>query len=239
MPLTLKPVPEAAAPVILRFDPPELVKVCVVVCELPTTTEPKAIDVGLAVTDPSAMAFPLSGIVRLGLEPSDVIVTDPFALPVEEGANFTLKLTLWPEFKVVGRVNPLMLNPAPAAVAAEIFRLEPPEFVSVSEIVWLFPTTSVPKLTLEGLAVSAPSATALPLSGIISVGLEPSDEIVSEPLGLPTALGLNFTLIEALCPGFRVTGRAKPLTEKPAPVVAADEIVTLEPPVLVSVSATV
>src|SRR5689334_7667715 len=239
MPLTLKPEPEADAPVIFRFDPPELVKVCVAVCALPTTTDPNAIDVGLAVTDPSATALPLSGIVRVGLEPSDVIVTDPFALPVEEGANFTLKLTLWPEFKVVGRVKPLMLNPSPEADAAEIFRLEPPEFVSVSEIVWLFPTTSVPKLTLEGLAVSAPSATALPLSGIVSVGLDPSDEIVSEPLGLPTAVGVNFTLIFALCPGFRVTGRAKPLTEKPAPVEAAEEIVTLEPPVLVRVSTTV
>lgn len=198
MPLTLKPEPEADAPVIFRLDPPELVRVCVAVCELPTTTEPNAIDVGFAVTNPSATALPLSGIVRVGLEPSEVIVTDPFALPVEDGANFTLKLTLWPEFKVVGRVRPLMVNPAPDAEAAEIFTLDPPELVNVSEIVWLLPTTRVPKLTVDGLAVSAPSATALPPSGIVRVGLEPSDEMVRLPLGLPTAAGLNFTLIFAL-----------------------------------------
>ena len=135
MPLTLNPEPEAVAPVIFRFDPPELVRVCVTVCELPTTTEPNATDVGFAVTDPSAMALPLSGIVRVGLEPSEVIVTDPLALPVDDGANFTLKLTLWPEFRVIGKVMPLILNPAPDAEAAEIFKFDPPALVNVSEIV--------------------------------------------------------------------------------------------------------
>ena len=134
MPLRLKPEPEAVAPVIFRFEPPEFVRVCVTVWLLPTVTEPKAIEVGLAVTDPSAMPLPLSGIVSVGFEPSDVMVTLPVELPVADGANLTLKLTLWPAFKVVGKAKPVMLKPGPEADAAEIFRLDPPELVNVSVV---------------------------------------------------------------------------------------------------------
>jgi hypothetical protein len=56
-------------------------------------------------------------MLRVGLEPSEVTVTLPVALPAEVGANFTLKLTLCPLFSVTGSVMPVRLNPAPDAVA--------------------------------------------------------------------------------------------------------------------------
>ena len=98
---------------------------------LPNTTLPKFTLEGLAVNAPSATPLPLSGIVNVGFDPSDVMVTLPVALPVAVGANFTLKLTLCPALNVTGKANPLMLKPLPEALAAVILRLDPPEFVSV------------------------------------------------------------------------------------------------------------
>ena len=134
---------------------------------------------------PPAAPFPLNGMVRVGLDPSEVTVTLPVALPAEVGANFTLKLTLCPLLRVTGSVKPATLKPVPDAVAAVIFRLDPPEFVNVSVTVSLFPTTTFPKLTDDGLADSAPSAAPLPLNGIFRVGLEPSDVTVTLPVALP------------------------------------------------------
>ena len=53
--------------------------------------------------------MPLKGILSVGLEPSDVIVTFPAALPPAVGANFTEKLTVCPAERVTGNVNPLRL----------------------------------------------------------------------------------------------------------------------------------
>lgn len=75
--------------------------------------------------------MPDSGTVIVGLDPSEVMVRLPVADPVDVGANFTLKLTLWPALMVAGNVSPLMVKPLPDTVAAVTLRLEPPEFVSV------------------------------------------------------------------------------------------------------------
>jgi len=238
-PVMLKLAPEALAAVIFRLDPPELVSVSVTVSLFPTTTLPKLTEDGLADSAPSAAPFPLNGILRVGLEPSDVTVTLPVALPLAVGANFTLKLTLCPLLSVTGNVNPVRLNPDPDAAAAVIFRLEPPEFVKVSVMVWLFPTTTLPKFREEGLADNAPSAAPFPLNGIFNVGLDPSDVIVKFPVALPAAVGANFALKLTLCPEFSVTGSARPLRLNPLPDALAPVIFKLDPPELVKVSVTV
>ena len=66
--------------------------------------------------------------------------------------------------------------------------------------------------------------------------LEASEMMARLPLTTPAAAGANFTLNVTVWLGVRVVGRASPVTEKPAPVTLACEIVTLTPPVLVSVS---
>jgi hypothetical protein len=50
----------------------------------------------------------------------------------------------------------------------------------------------------------------LPLKGILSVGLDPSDVIVTFPVELPPAVGANFTEKVAVCPAER-TGNVNPL----------------------------
>jgi hypothetical protein len=44
-----------------------------------------------------------------------------------------LKVKLCPAVKVIGRLNPLMPNPAPVTLTCVTVMLEPPEFVSVSD----------------------------------------------------------------------------------------------------------
>jgi hypothetical protein len=84
-------------------------------CLLPTVTLPKLRLVGFDPRTPAATPVPDSGIVRLGFEAFDVMVTPPLALPAEAGVNVTVKVALWPDVSVTGVVIPLKLNPVPLA----------------------------------------------------------------------------------------------------------------------------
>ena len=101
---------------------------------------PKPRLVGFALSAPGATPVPDNATLRLGFDPLDVIDTLPLVAPLLVGANFTLKEVLCPAFKVTGNVSPLILNPVPLALAAEIVRLDPPEFVSVSVRLELLPS---------------------------------------------------------------------------------------------------
>ena len=95
----------------------------------------------------------------------------------------------------------------------------------------------MPKLRLVGLALRVPGATPVAEMGIFSVGLEALLVIARLPLTVPAACGANTTLkLGLLWPGSKVKGRLKPFILSPAPVTLACEMVSLEPPVLVSVS---
>ena len=80
-----------------------------------------------AVTD-----VPVSGIDMLGFDAFEVTVTVPLNVPEDVGANVTVNDVLCPGVSVTGGVIPEMLNPVPAAVAAEIVALVPPALVTVS-----------------------------------------------------------------------------------------------------------
>jgi hypothetical protein len=62
------------------------------------------------------------------------------------------------------------------------------------------------------------------------------DVMARLPLTLPPEVGENMTVMLTLCPAFSVAGKARPLALNPAPVAVAAEIVTLDPPELVTVS---
>ena len=89
---------------------------------------------------------------------------------------------------------------------------------------------------LDGLGDKLPWVTPVPESAMLRLGFDPFEVIVTLPLTAPAADGANLTVNEVLCPAFRVRGNVSPLMLKPAPVVEAAEIVTLVPPLLVSVS---
>jgi len=98
--------------------------------------------------------------------------------------------------------------------------LAPPVLVTVSERDLLLPIVTLPKLRLAGLAPSVPGVTPVPDKGMVSVGLEALDVIVTLPMALPADEGANETLKVALWPGVKVTGVVIPLKLKPLPLTA-------------------
>lgn len=108
----------------------------------------------------------------------------PVALPVKAAENFAVKEVFCPAPSAKGTDNPLILKPAPDALAAEIEIPVVPEFVSVMFCDPLLPTRMLPKLTLEGLAESCPWI-PVPLNAIVSVELEASLRIARLPVILP------------------------------------------------------
>ena len=75
--------------------------------------------------------MPLSGIVSS--EPGALLVMEtlPVKLLAEAGAKLTVKEVFCPALRVVGKDKPVMLNPVPEALAAEIVTLAVPEFVKL------------------------------------------------------------------------------------------------------------
>jgi hypothetical protein len=199
----------------------------------PTVTLPKARLVGFDTRAPAETPVPVNGIVSVGFDALDVIVTAPLTLPADAGANVTVKFTLCPAVSVTGVLMPLRLKPVPLMPACEIVTLEPPVLVIVPERVGLLPTVTLPKSRLVGFDARVPTETPVPDNGIVSVGFDALDVIVTAPLTLPADAGANVTVKFALCPDVSVTGVLMPLRLKPVPLMPACEIVTLEPPVLV------
>jgi len=121
--------------------------------------------------------------------------------------------------------------------ALEIETLVPPVFVTVADKDWFEPTVTFPKLKDVGLELSCPGvAVPVPDNDTVRVGFEALDEIVTVPLAAPVVVGANFTVNVVLCPAFTVSGVLMPLSVNPIPLIVADEIVTFDPPVLVTVA---
>jgi len=236
IPLTLKPDPLTPTCGIVTLDPPLFVTVSERVCLFDTCTLPKLRLVGFDPSVPAVTPVPDNGIVNVGFDAFEVIVTFPLTAPADGGVNETLKVALWPDVSVTGAVIPLTLNPLPLTPTCEIVTLEPPLLVRVSDNVCLFDTCTLPKLRLVGFDPSVPAVTPVPDNGIVNVGFDAFEVIVTFPLTAPADAGVNETLNVALWPDVNVTGAAIPLTLKPDPLTPTCEIVTLEPPVFVTVS---
>ncbi len=136
------------------------------------------------------MALPLSAIDSGDPGASWVIEMLPLALPEEVGANLTVKDVLEVGLMVWGTANPLILNPTPEALAADIVTVAVPEFVRVIETDPLLPTSRFPKLTLAGFAESCPCV-PVPLRAIVKVGLEALLVTVIVAEAFPVAVGTN------------------------------------------------
>jgi hypothetical protein len=165
-----------------------------------------------------------------------VNVSVPLAAPVVRGLKVTVNEVLWPAGIVTGKERPPMLNTELLELAAVIVTFAPLA-VKLPEALPLVPTTTLPRFKVVGLTVSCPTA-ALPVpeSGIVRLGLEAFEVTVTLPLALPAEAGVNMTVKLALWPDVRVTGVEMPLKLNPVPLIATCEIVTLAPPVLVTVS---
>jgi hypothetical protein len=220
IPLRLNPVPLIPTWEIVTLDPPVLVTVSDRDCLFPTVTLPKLRLDGFDPSAPGATPVPDNGMVSVGFEVFEVIVTLPLAVAADCGANLTVKVALWPAVSVAGEVIPLRLNPVPLSTTREIVTLEPPVFMTVPERDWLLPTVTLPKLRLVGFDPSAPGEIPVPDIGMVRVGLDAFEVIVTLPLALVADCGANLTVKVALWPGVSVTGAVIPLTLNPVPLIA-------------------
>jgi hypothetical protein len=131
IPLTLNAAALEVSCETVKDDPPELVSVSDRVAVVPAGTLPKLRLAGLEARWPGVVPVPERGRLTEGLDAFDVRVRLPLVVAADVGENATLKLTLWPGFKVAGRLSPVVLK-LEVAPAAEIVTLVPPELVSVS-----------------------------------------------------------------------------------------------------------
>jgi len=98
------------------------------------------------------------------------------------------------------------------------------------------PTATLPKLRLAGVTDNWPCAASVPESAMFSGELAAVDTTVSMPLAELADAGAKVTVNVRFCFGESVSGKLSPLTEKPAPLTFAAEMVTADPPMLVTVS---
>jgi len=132
---------------------------------------------------------PASAIVRGEPEVLLVIDTLPVTAAALVGAKVTVKVVAWLGLSVWGD-NLLMLKPVPVMLLAVMETAAVPGFVTVIPIDALAPIGKLPKLALEGLALSAPPA-PVPLREIPSGEFDASLMTVSVAVSLPSPSGAN------------------------------------------------
>jgi hypothetical protein len=121
------------------------------------------------------------------------------------------------------------LNPVPVTLSDETTRFAVPVFFSVIVCELFDPSTTLPKVTLDGVADIA-GCVPVPLTAI-AVG-DPGTFVLSEmlPLALPADVGVNTALKVMVLVGVSVCA-AKPVTLNPVPVTLSDETTRFTVPV--------
>lgn len=173
---------------------------------LPTCTFPKLRVDGDALSERvAAVPVPVSEMVICAGEPFVFSVIEPVEEPAVVGVKTALKFNVAPAAIVLDVVNPETLKPDPLALTCEKVSVAFPLFFSVTTLESLFPSTTLPKATLVGLA--EPSACKpVPLSAIAAG--DPGALLVMEmlPAALPSAVGAKVTEKVVLAPALIEVG---------------------------------
>jgi hypothetical protein len=106
---------------------------------------------------------------------------EPATPPEEVGAKLAVKVALLPGFRLTGSATPPIKKPAPEAVAWEMVTELVPELVIVKLWLLVLPSDTLPKVTAEGLALSAVEGTELGVAELELIAAE-----VEFPLALVT-----------------------------------------------------
>lgn len=78
---------------------------------------------------------------------------------------------------------------------------------------------TLPKLRFVGLDPRAPGVKPVPDRGMVSVGFDAFEVIVTLPVASPDDAGVKATVKGALCPADRVIGAVMPLRLKALPLI--------------------
>ena len=160
---------------------------------------------------------------------------DAEVAPLACGVNVTVKEVDWPAESASGNEIPESAN-SPLVRLAELTVTEAPVAVRLPLSDELDPTTTLPKLRLVGDTANWPAAVPVPESAMPSGEFDAFDTTERFPLAAPAPVGAKVAVNVTLWFAVSVRGNVNPLMEKAAPVRFACEMVTVDPPVLVSVS---
>ena len=241
-PEKLKPAPETLPELIVTGPVPMDTSSSDCVDEDPTVTLPKLRLPTLSESSVVGAASPVPLRLTVAVAFVDevlLIVSPPEAAPAEAGSNFTCKVTVCFGLSVSGKLAPETLNPAPVTAAEFTVTAAVPVDVRVSDWVDEVPTVTLPKLRLAALSDNCGLGAASPVPLRLNAAVALVEElllIVSRPLAAPALVGSNCTSSVTLSFGLSVIGKLAPDTLNPAPVIAAELIVTAAVPVDVSVS---
>jgi hypothetical protein len=160
---------------------------------------------------------------------------DDEVAPLACGVKVTVKEVDWPAARVAGSEIPESAN-SPVLKLADVIVTDAPLAVRLPGSDELDPTTTLPKLRLVGDTTNWPAAVPVPESATLSGEFDAFDTTDRFPLAATALVGAKVAVNVTLWFAVNVRGRLNPLMEKVAPVKFAWEIVTVDPPVLVSVS---
>jgi hypothetical protein len=193
-----------------------MVSVCVLVT--PTVTLPKLTLEGVTEIC-GCTPVPLREIDAGELVALLTTVTLPERLPVEVGANVTLKDVDWPAARLKGSVIPLVLYPAPLALICEMETLEFPVLEIVAFCVALEPVARLPKFSDVGETESWSAVeTPVPATGITSDEFGALLTSVMFPEKFPAEAGAKPMLKAEEPPGGMESGKASPEEVNPVPM---------------------
>jgi hypothetical protein len=178
---------------------------------------------------------PLSGIVVGEFGALLISVRLLETLVPDVGVKLTVNVEEFPGANVSGKARPVRPNPVPGPADWAMLRLAVPGFVSVTVCEFVWPTVTVPKLTLAG-TIDIWGWVPTPLSEIDSGEFAAVLITDAIPVAFPATVGVNVTLKLAACPADNVTIGAEPLRVKPLPVTLTWEMLTVALPVFVSVT---
>jgi hypothetical protein len=231
----LKPAPAAFTAEMVSFAFPLFVRVTLSELVVPSFTFPKLKLVGFA---PSctlgATPVPASAIVSGEVGALLTSVTEPETPPEVDGVKTVLNVAVLPAATVSGALIPEVLKPVPVAATCEIVRLALPLFETVTVCELLLPTTTLPKVAVDGVAAIF-GCVPVPLNAT-DMG-EPGALLANEmlPLAPPVEDGVKLAENPTLWPALSVVGVANPETANPEPDIPAEEIVMLPVPEFVRV----
>lgn len=198
-PAIAKPLPETVTESTVSAAFPAEVRVRILIALLFNDTLPKSRWSALTVSTGPALSIPMppsATVVELPLAELLEMVMVPLAAPSISGSKLTLSVADWPGSNVIGNDAPEIAKPAPMTLAEFTVNAAVPDDVSVSVLVDMVFTVTLPKSKLSSLTVSCGLGDAVPIPAraiFIVPLLDESDEIVIAPLATATDVGAKLT----------------------------------------------
>jgi len=187
-PVTVKPAPVTLSDETTKLAVPVFFSVTAWVEDVPLETFPKLTLDGVTEI-PGCAPVPLSA-TDIGV--AEALVTTemlPETLAVDAGANVALKVMVLPAARDCA-VKPVTPKPVPVTLSEETLTLAEPVFFKVIAWVAVVPSATLPKLTLAGVAETAPAAPE-PLKAIVREGFEASLVTTRFPVAAAAEVGAN------------------------------------------------